>query len=66
MMKAFCIYLFVVARTTITAGLTLEDEVQGIRNLVKNLANNHTFPTCNDVLFTELADYETADAKTCI
>ena len=42
--------------------LSLKGKVEGMKNLVKSLAN-HTFPTCDLVLFTELADFKTAEER---
>ena len=62
-MKAPLIFICVVAGCIAAAEeLTLKERVRGIKRLVKTLAN-HTFPTCDLVLFTELSDYETAGEK---
>ena len=42
--------------------VSMKEHVEGIKNLVKNLAN-HTFPTCDLVLFTEVADFKTAEKR---
>ena len=42
--------------------VSMKEHVEGIKNLVKNLGN-HTFPTCDLVLFTEQVDFKTAQER---
>ena len=56
------IFLAVVMGHTAHAQVSMEDQVNGIRELVKDLPNHH-FQTCNLVLVTEKANFTTAEQK---
>ncbi|KAL5264397.1 hypothetical protein ACHWQZ_G005476 [Mnemiopsis leidyi] len=58
----YLIFLVVIAESTAVLEVSMKEHVEGIKNLVKSLAN-HTYPTCDLVLFTEVADFKTAEER---